>query len=92
MTDPRNVINRILDADDLSRGEIFASLTVRSDLRPLFESARELTGSPEGRLFQGTYQYVEGQEAEVVLRLIPVELLGDVNPGTYRDVVVQITD
>jgi hypothetical protein len=92
MTDPRNVINRILDADDLSRGEIFASLTVRSDLRPLFESARELTGSPEGRLFQGTYQYVEDQGAEVVLRLIPVELLGDVNPGTYRDVVVQITD
>ena len=92
MTNPVDVINRILDADDLSRGEIFASLTVRSDLRPLFESARKKTGSPEGWLFQGTYQYVEGQEAEVVLRLIPAELLGEVNPSTYRDVVVQITD
>ena len=92
MTDPVDVINRILDADNLSGGEIFASLTVRADLRPLFESARELTGSPEGVLFQGTYQYVEGQEAEVILRLIPVELLGDVSPEVYRDVELQITD
>ncbi len=92
MTDPSNVINRILDADNICGGEIFASLTVRSDLKDLFEKARELTGSPEGWLFQGTYQYKEDQEADVVLRIVPVENFGDVEMTTYKDLEIRISD
>jgi hypothetical protein len=81
-----------MDADNICGGEIFVSLSVRSDLKDLFEAAREATGSPEGAFFQGTYQYNEDQEAEVVMRLVPVEFFGDEDPTTYRDAVVQITD
>lgn len=93
MTDPKSVIHRILDADDLSGGRTFVQLWVRENLKDLFESARIDSGTEaEGMLFQSAYCYVPDQKAEVVMRLVPFESLGSSNHEIYEDVEVRITD
>lgn len=92
MTTPANVVNRILDAENLCGGQIFVSLSVRSDLRELFETAREAAGSDEGQLFQGTYTYDADQVAEVVMRTVPSEEFGNEEYEILNKVEVRITD
>lgn len=92
LTIPANVINRILDAENLCGGQISVSLSVRSDLRGLFEAAREDTGSAEGCLFHGTYTYDADQVAEVVTRTVPHEQFGNAEYETLNKVEVRITD
>lgn len=92
LTIPANVIPRIMDAENLCAGQIFVSLSVRSDLRELFEAARKDTGSEEGTLFQGTYTYDADQVAEVVMRTVPVEDFGNEVYEVFSKVEVRITD
>ena len=92
LTIPANVIHRILDAENLCEGQVFVSLSVRSDLRGLFEAAREDTGSAEGCLFQGTYTYDADQVAEVVMRTVPQEDFGNEVYEVSTKVEVRITD
>lgn len=92
MTTSANVVNRILDAENLCGGQVFVSLSVRSDLRGLFETAREATGSDEGQLFQGTYTYDADQVAEVVMRTVPSEEFGNEEYEILNKVEVRITD
>lgn len=81
-----------MDAEKLCGGQIFVSLSVRSDLRGLFEAAREDTGSEEGTLFQGTYTYDADQVAEVVMRTVPLEDFGNEEYKTFNKVEVRVTD
>lgn len=92
MTTPAKIVNRILDAENLCGGHVFVSLSVRSDLRELFEDARKAAGSDEGQLFQGTYTYDADQVAEVVMRTVPSEDFGDAEYEILNKVEVRITD
>ncbi len=81
-----------MDAENLCSGQIFVSLSVRSDLRDLFEAARKDSGSEEGTLFQGTYAYDADQSAEVVMRTVPAEDFGNAQYEIFNKVEVRISD
>ena len=89
-TKPQNVVDRILNAEP--PGRVFISLSVRSDLRDLFEEARKLAKTnEEGWFFQGTYHYVKNQEAEVIMSTVSVEDFGEEDPKT-EEIEIQVTD
>jgi hypothetical protein len=94
MIDPKQVLHRILDAESIVSGRITNHISVRSDLRDLFESARA-DGDPDaapGYLWHATYSYVDHQQPDVVLRCVPVSQFGNSDPDGFDDVDVQITD
>lgn len=91
--DPDNSCKRHLpNLESLCGGQVFVSLSVRSDPRGIFEAAREDTGSEEGTLFQGTYTYDADQVAEVVTRTVPLEDFGNEEYEILNKVEVRITD
>lgn len=63
--DPHVVIDRIFAAEGLLSGYVYTHLSVREDLKDLFESAVKCSGTKEpGYLFQGTYSYNRTQAAD----------------------------